>query len=589
MSSQLALAAQLSQLDRAELETLLRSRIVANPAAIRDSLDLAATLLKPESIRRALAALPVTALAMLLSGSSSPKTPPLLTALALRSDDGQVSALPEVNEILTALLDQAGLSAGDLREQPDATPERMDVHPAAEHAREHVAAEHAFETVRAVNLMLRAIAAEPVAMRSSMSPSAASIKKLGAAIALEQEQTVAYFRLLLNSALVHASATRCTVTDSAREWSSWTRPERFAQVAQEWVSRLAPYLRGTFARLNDQGTTDAHAVLHQLYPLAPADYAAHLDEALADATLFGLVVDGELSTIGQDLFAGEHGAARARLELAFPSSVGHVYVQPDLSVIAPGPLDPIVEEGLLNFATLESAGLASSYRITSRTLEAALSAGHDEPEIREFLAKYSLTGIPQPLDYLLVEATKRHGAIVVRDAAADADGRSRTLIWCQDPAVAAQLRVDRALTSLSFAVLSGSELVTVFEPTQVADALRDAGYAITVEATKLLSTTAAPVALPTDLITELADRVFAASQNEAAGGSIERLLELAVRQKQRIRAVLSQPDGTVREFQLRPVGLSNGRLRGIDEQAEVERTLPVSHLIEVEHLTDEPR
>ena len=589
MSSQLALAAQLSKLDRAELETLLRSRVVANPASIRDSLDLAGALLKPESIRRALTALPSDALAALLTQASTPPPSDALTGLALRSDEGQISALPEVSDTLTALLDDAGLSVATIVEQRSPEPGRVDAHPVAEASRDHLATERAFETVRAVNQMLRAVADQPVAMRTASVPTAASTKRLAAAIALEPEQTLAYFRMLLSSKLVHATNDLCTVSDSVTEWASWSRPERYAQLAEAWVSNLESYVQVALAHAHLNQANDAHAVLKAQFPLAPRDYADRLDEALADGTLFGLVVSGRLSTLGKQLFAGERGAARATLEHAFPSSVVHVYVQPDLSVVAPGPLDPTVEEGLLNFAILESAGLASSYRISARTLEAALSAGHDEPEIREFLAKHSLTGIPQPLDYLLAEATKRHGAIVVRDAIDGMDAQTRTLVWCADPAVATQLRVDRALTSLRLTAVNESELTTIFEPAQVADGLRDAGYAISVEARQHAKAAPLPVSHPADALTELADRVFRSAQNEGVEGSVERLLELAVRQKQTIRAVLKQADGSVREFRLRPVGLSNGRLRGLDEQAEVERTLPVSHLIEVEYLTDEPR
>lgn len=589
MSSQLALAAQLSQLDRAELETLLRARAVANPAGIRDSLDLAGALLKPDSIRRALTALPSDALAALLTKSATLPLSDALTGLVLPADDGQISALPEVSDTLTTLLADAGLSAAAIVDKQHPEPERVDAHPVAEASRDHLATERAFETVRAVNQMLRALADQPVAMRTAIVPTAAATKRLAAAVALEQEQTLAYFRLLLSSQLVHATSDLCTVSASVTEWGSWSRPERFAELAEAWVSHLEQYVRVALTHAHLNQTNDARAVLRAEFPLAPDDYAARLDEALTDGTLFGLVVSGRLSTLGKHLFAGERGAARANLEHAFPSSVGHVYVQPDLSVVAPGPLDPAVEEGLLNFAILESAGLASSYRISARTLEVALSAGHDEREIREFLAKHSLTGIPQPLDYLLTEATKRHGAIVVRDAVDGVDAQTRTLVWCADPAVATQLRIDRALTSLRLTAVNDSELITIVEPAQVTEALRDAGYAISVEAAQYAAVAAPPVSSPADAITELADRVFDAAQNEGVGGSIERLLELAVRQKQSIRALLKQADGSLREFRLRPVGLSNGRLRGIDEQAEVERTLPVSHLIEVEYLTDEPR
>lgn len=592
MSSQLALAAQLSQCDRADLETLLRARWVSNPTAIRDSLDLSAALLKPESIRRALSALPRDALASLLADSSIDSQPVVMNVLALPSDTQPVAftAMPEVRDVLTSLLAQAGITADDLAAPLEAFEQAPPAHPVAEHAREHLAAEHAFETVRAVNQLLRTIADEPALMRTASTPTVATTKRLAAALGLESAQTQSFIRLLLDSDLVHADNDRCVVTAMTADWASWSRPERFSVLAEAWCSQREPYVRAVLEHAQCVDTATAQRVMRWMFPLASEDFALRLDDALTDGTVFGLIVAGRLSTVGQQYFAGERGAARAYLEQAFPTSVAHVYVQPDLSIVAPGPLDSAIEEQLLNFAILESSGLASSYRISARTLESALSAGHSETDIRDFLTAHSLTGIPQPLDYLLSEATRRHGSIVIRDALDDRlDARIRALVCCTDPAVAAQLRVDRSLTSLALAPLGDTELSSLFEPTQVATALRAAGYAVSVEAQPVSRTERATDDARDDPITQLADRVFDAAQHEAEGGSVERLLELAVRQKQRIRAVMQQSDGTLREFVLRPVGLSNGRLRGIDEQAEVERTLPVSLLTEVEHLADESR
>lgn len=592
MSSQLALSAQLSQLDRADLEILLRARWVSNPAAIRDSLDLAAALLKPESIRRALSALPRDALNSLLTDSAVTAQPVVMSVLALPSETQPVTytALPEVRDVLTSLLTEAGITADDLAAPLESFEQTSPAHPVAEQAREHLAAEHAFETVRAVNQLLRTIADEPALMRTASTPTVATTKRLAAALALEPAQTQSYIRLLLDSDLVKANDARCVVTELAGDWSGWSRPARFSTLAEAWCSKRESYVRAVLEHRQCADTASAHRVLRWMFPLASEDFAVRLDEALTDGTAFGLIVSGRLSAVGQQFFAGEFGAARAYLEQAFPSSVGHVYVQPDLSIVAPGPLESAIEEQLLNFAILESSGLASSYRISARTLESALSAGHSEQEIRDFLTAHSLTGIPQPLDYLLTEATRRHGSIVIRDALDPRlDARIRALVYCTDPAVAAQLRVDRSLTSLTLTPLGDTELSSHFDPIQVATALRSAGYAVSVEAHQASHASAATDDARDDPITQLADRVFEAAQHEAEGGSVERLLELAVRQKQRIRAVMQQSDGTLREFVLRPVGLSNGRLRGIDEQAEVERTLPVSLLTEVEHLADESR
>lgn len=592
MSSQLALAAQLSRLDRTQLETVLRARALANPNSIRDALDLAGALLKTESITRALTALSRDALARLLHAPSAEAPSTELACLALQtlSPDDVWETLPEVREQLMVLLAEAGVAPEELLSEAPVPAIRADAHPAAAQSREHSAAEHAFETVRAVNQLLRAIAEEPVAMRTPTTLTVSATKRLAAAIALEPEQTLGYLRLILSSDLVESTERQCCVSAKTGEWATWSRPERFAVLAEGWLEQLKPFVRDLLSGGTEVTLDTARTELLRRYPLATDDVVADFELTLGDGALYGLIVAGELSAIGQQLLSGQRTAARATLEQLFPSSVAHVYVQPDLSVIAPGPLDAAVEEQLLNFAILESAGLASSYRISARTLEAALGAGQTESQIREFLTEHSLTGIPQPLDYLLTEASNRHGGIVVREVFDGSfDVRARSLVWCREPAVAAQLRVDRSLAVLALSAVTDAESWSMVEPGRVVAALREAGYAVTLDAPSEAEPHPHVAHSSADPVTELVDRIVTASQNESAAGSVERLLQLAVRQKQRIRAVLEQPDGTVREFRLRPVGLSNGRLRGIDEQAEVERTLPVSHLIEVEHLADEPR
>ena len=63
---------------------------------------------------------------------------------------------------------------------------------------------------------------------------------------------------------------------------------------------------------------------------------------------------------------------------------------------------------------------------------------------------------------------------------------------------------------------------------------------------------------------------------------MQRMIELAVKQKQRLKVVLALGEGTEREFTLRPVSFGNGRLRGVDELVQVERTLPINNLVSVE-------
>lgn len=613
MSSQLLLAAQIAQLDRDQLETLIRSRALSNPASIEDPLDLAGALLKPDSIRKALAASP-RGLLTALTGQHTDDADAgmdaenaVLAGLAVWKEPSTqqpeaLVLLPEVSEVLTTLLDERGLSIDELNttligaESRSTEPSSVDSD-SSEPNHRGISTELAFETVRITSQLLRALRDEGGATRVGTTPNAATTKRLAAEVALEPESVSPYVRLLEDAGILQFFGQRFWPSARVHEWQTWSRPQRYAELISAWFAHTKPFIRAVLAASRTQGLAHASATLAQLYPLAPNEYAEELNQFLTDAQRFGVVVANRFSPVGAHLIAGEMGAAIAELEQAFPSSVSQVYLQPDLSIIAPGPLEPTFEEQLLEFAALESAGLASSYRISARTLETALSAGHTESSIREFLATHSLTGIPQPVDYLLGEASRRHGSIVVLDGPTEQAPHARSVLRCAEASLLSQLMVDRALTSLSLAQLSGTEAWTLFSPNQLADALRDAGYPVTLEGGLLASAATnenRDAGMSTgdlskngiaDPLLDCAARVYDAGQQDQAGGSLERVLQLAVRQKQRLRVVMQQADGSEREFVLRSVGLSNGRFRGIDEQAEVERTLPVSQLSSVEQLT----
>ena len=59
---------------------------------------------------------------------------------------------------------------------------------------------------------------------------------------------------------------------------------------------------------------------------------------------------------------------------------------------------------------------------------------------------------------------------------------------------------------------------------------------------------------------------------------LERELDQAVRARAVIDVSVRLPDGSTRVFRLEATGLGGGRLRGRDRGADVERTLPLTHI-----------
>jgi hypothetical protein len=75
------------------------------------------------------------------------------------------------------------------------------------------------------------------------------------------------------------------------------------------------------------------------------------------------------------------------------------------------------------------------------------------------------------------------------------------------------------------------------------------------------------------------ERIRKADQAMSSGGNdeaITRQVQLAIRNKARLMITATLPNGTESTFDLMPSGIANGRLRGLDRKAQIERTLPLS-------------
>ena len=274
----------------------------------------------------------------------------------------------------------------------------------------------------------------------------------------------------------------------------------------------------------------------------------------------------------------------AELARHLPAEIDRVYLQADLTAIAPGPLAPRLELRLRRLAARESRAQASTYRFTAESLTAGLTEGETAASIREFLTGLSLTGLPQPLGYLIDSTAARHGLIRVRTDAAT----RRTMVESGDPALLDAVSVDQGLRALGL-VADGDALTTGVSQDTVAWALSDARYPVI-----SVGDDGAPVVLrhrvrPNPERNEPAPephaallRVLRGSHDaDAENAWLEREIVQAVRTRAVIDVVVRMPDGAERTFTLEATGFGGGRLRGRDQSSDVERTLPLSHVVTV--------
>jgi hypothetical protein len=212
----------------------------------------------------------------------------------------------------------------------------------------------------------------------------------------------------------------------------------------------------------------------------------------------------------------------------------------------------------------------------------AFVAGETEHSILEFLGSISLTGIPQPLSYLIAQTAQRHG--LVRVSTDDETGRTR--IESSDPHLIQAMAVDQSLRPLALSTHVDSLTTRVGRET-VYWALTDARYPATLvgaDGALLVRERhpAPPAPLPSTDSSDLAPlitRLRSHQGPDADAAWLDRELEAAVRAKSVLQVTVGMPDGSTRELLLEATGIGGGRLRGRDRAADVERTLPVSSIL----------
>lgn len=555
------LAEWLSEASDAELTALFTARRVRADAGWQDFFDAAEALLDPTSIARALPSLThgeATALHDAVSTTTAlDQTPPVqaLTRLALLRPDS--TPFPPVIAAVADRVAPVPLEA----EEPTEAGE-------AETAR---AAERAFTTVSAIADVLLLARDRPFALLSGGNISAGE-KRMLADAGIPVESTDALVAIVLDSGLAAPDGRRLRVTERAEEWLR-------SPVADRWRSLVVGFRDGLprGVRTDDGGwtITTAWAHAHPWDPAWPERSAALLERA----RLLGLIADdGSEPAWAASLREGAH-VDSAPLTALLPSEVDRIFLQNDLSAIAPGPLAPALDVRLRTIAARESAAQASSYRFTPESVAHALVAGETEDSIVEFLETLSLTGIPQPLRYLVSQTAQRHGLVRV---STDAE-TGRTRIESSDPHLIEAMAVDQGLRPLALAKHVASLSTRVGRDT-VYWALTDARYPATLvdEGGAVIAGERAPMAEPPESNAPDYSPLIAALRShqgpDADAAWLDRELDAAVRAKAVLRVSVGMPDGSTRDLILEATGLGGGRLRGRDRAADVERTLPVSSI-----------
>ncbi|MFI9506090.1 helicase-associated domain-containing protein [Nocardia sp. NPDC052566] len=197
-----------------------------------------------------------------------------------------------------------------------------------------------------------------------------------------------------------------------------------------------------------------------------------VEHTLAEAAVLGLAGRGALASAGRALL---HGAptsaadAEAEMESALPAPVDHVLVQADLTVIAPGPLTPELQQRVALVADVESAGAATVYRISEQSARRALDAGMTAAELHALFTTHSRTPIPQALTYLIDDVARRHGQLRA--------GMAQSFVRSDDPALLAQVLAAPVASALALRAIAPTVAIAQAPLGELLEQLRAAGFA----------------------------------------------------------------------------------------------------------------
>ncbi|MGY1751893.1 helicase C-terminal domain-containing protein [Blastococcus sp. SYSU D01042] len=190
---------------------------------------------------------------------------------------------------------------------------------------------------------------------------------------------------------------------------------------------------------------------------------------LTEAARLGVVVGGALSSGGRGLLAGGEDGAADGMRGLLPDPVDHVLAQPDLSLIAPGPLVAELADTLAVVADVESSGGATVFRVSESSVRRALDAGWSASDLHDFFTRASRTPVPQALDYLVDDVARQHGRLRV--------GAIESYVRSDDHGLLSQVLGDRRTAAAELRRLAPGVLVSGLGADEVLGVLREAGYA----------------------------------------------------------------------------------------------------------------
>jgi hypothetical protein len=371
------------------------------------------------------------------------------------------------------------------------------------------AAGEALEFLRRVEMVVRLWSNEPAAVLKAGGLGVRDLRKLAREIDTDERGAGLIVEVLFAAGMVGDSAAATSPewlpTTLVDPWLAATPANQWATLAAAWLDmpRL-PGLAGmrdakdkVLAPLSDDlrrppapaerrrilsalaelragtGVSSPDSLADVLAWRAPRRGGRLRDEivrwTLTEATSLGLVALGALTGAGRALLDDGPAAAAKRMADSMPEPLDHVLVQADLTVVAPGPLEPSLAVDIGQVADVESAGSATVYRVTEASVRRALDVGRTAEELHELFRTRSRTPVPQSLTYMIDDVARRHGRL--------RGGAAASFLRCDDPVLLAEVVAHPAAARLELRKIAPTVLVSPVALADVLEELRGAGFA----------------------------------------------------------------------------------------------------------------
>lgn len=505
------------------------------------------------------------------------------------------------------------------------------------------------EAVRLVDALADNWTAHPPAQLRSGGVGVRDLRRTARELGVDESTVAVIAEVAAAAGLLNATHSIEPVYLPTAEFDSWRRRDtatRWADLALAWLAMTRqPSLvgqRGERDRLitllspdGERGTAPSlrARALDTLAELAPghapaarddvldhlgwreprraSGYRAVLAAVLAEADLLGVTAAGGATGYTRTLRSGSRQVAEQVLTGALPTPVAHFVVQPDLTVVVPGPPTADLAVELALTADLESTGGASVYRITEASVRRALDAGRSGREIAAMIAQRSRTPVPQALSYLINDLARRHGVL--------RSGTAQSYLRCEDESLLARVMSDRNVTALQLRRIAPTVVISTAPVAQVLDVLRAAGYAPAAESPdgEVIALGAEPPRAPSrqparvirsradavsdlaevvkrvrsgDALTELTRRVPPLAQQVpgVTSAATMSLLREAIRAERTVLIGVAESDGTTARHRVQPISMAGGFVRGHEDGNERLVAFPLHRITAASVIDEEP-